>query len=153
LKWLKLVFIPCLALIGAAVRAEDSPFIGHWHWSKARSVLPPGEPAPEDMVADIMRMDNAHVRWSVTVTDAHGKKDVESFDAPANGEFYPISNGATASFRLSGANLEAVFKGPGDETDTLSCAVSGDRNQMTCNGNLSEAGGKTAAYTDVYERK
>lgn len=156
MKWLNIVAgssIPCLVLISAVALAADSPFVGHWHWNKTQSSLPPGETPPEDMVADIMRVDNAHVRWSVTVTDAQGKKDVESFDAPANGEFYPISTGATASFRLSGEELDAVFKGPGDETDSLNCTVAGDRSKMTCKGTLSQAGGKSASYVDVYDRK
>ncbi len=58
-----------------------------------------------DTTLDISRVDSAHVRWSITITNAprHG--------APANGEFYPISSDATASFRPTSTTLEATFKG------------------------------------------
>lgn len=140
-------------LAAAPAWSADSPFVGRWQWNKAQSVLPPGEDAPADIVADIARVDSAHVRWSITMTNAQGRPAVESFDTPANGEFYPISSGTTAAFRLTGSALEATFKGPAGEIDTLTCAVSADRNRMTCNGAVTGPDGKPGTYVDVYDRK
>ena len=142
-----------LFLHGGAARADDSPFVGQWHWNAKQSALPPGDEAPAAMESDISRADTAHMRWSMTVTDKHGKKDVETFDAPANGEFYPISNGTTASFRLADGAIDGLFKGPNGEKDALNCTLSADHNKMTCKGTITEKDGKTFPYTDVFDRK
>lgn len=133
--------------------AEDNPFTGRWHWNRELSKLPSSESVPGDTTLDISRVDSAHVRWSITIANAQGHTATESFDTPANGEFYPISSDTTASFRLTGATLEAIFKGPSGEADALSCALSADRKKMTCNGTLTGEDGKTEAYVDVYDRR
>jgi len=139
--------------LGSAAAADNSPFTGRWHWNRTESVLPPGEPVPADMTADIRRVDSAHVQWSITVTDAQGRPAVETFDSPANGEFYPISSDTTASFRLTEGSLQAVFKGPAGQSDTLTCTLSANHKKMTCNGTLSEEDGKAVGYVDVFDRK
>jgi len=141
-----------LWLAAVPVMADGGGFVGRWHWNRAESRLPPDEAMPEEMIADISRADSAHMKWSITVTDKHGKRDVESFDAPANGEFYPVSSGITAAFRLDGAVIDGTFKGPGEETDTLSCRLSADQKKLTCKGTMTDNGGKSATYVDVYDR-
>ena len=140
------------ALMGAA-QAESNPFIGRWHFNRAASKLPAGEVAPPDMMLEFHRVDSAHIRWSVTITNAQGRPSVESFDTPANGEAYPINGDTVAAFRLSTTSLEGTFKGPAGESDALSCALSPDQLRMTCNGTLTGADGKTQTYVDVYDRK
>ncbi len=132
--------------------AQGSPFAGRWHWNKAQSTLPPGEPAPADLVMDIARADATHVQWSITVKDQGGESNVESFDAPANGEPYPVGTDTAASFRLSGGALQATFTGPGTATDTLSCRLSNNGSKMTCDGQLRQEDGKTVRYVDVFDR-
>jgi hypothetical protein len=117
--------------------------VGKWRLNKAQSKLPPGEVMPGDMVADFSRVDSAHVRWSVTVTDAQGRPKVQSFDTPANGEFYPVSGDTTAAFNLTESALQATFKGPAGETDAMTCVVSTDHRKMTCNGVLTGGNGKS----------
>ncbi len=134
------------------VHAQGSPFAGRWHWNKAQSTLPPGEPAPADLVMEIARADAAHVQWSITVKDQGGQSNVESFDAPANGESYPVGTDTAASFRLSGGALQATFTGPGLVQDTLSCTLSGNGSKMTCDGQFKQEDGKTARYVDVFDR-
>jgi hypothetical protein len=141
-----------LVAAGAAWADDANPFIGRWHWDQAQSKLPPGEPAPADMILDFSRVDSLHVRWSVTTTDAQQRKSTETYDTPANGEFYPIDSATTAAFRLSGTALQATFKGPAGETDTMNCALSSDQRKMTCRGTLTSTDGKTATYLDVYDR-
>jgi hypothetical protein len=143
----------CLSFAASAAWADSSPFVGRWHWNAAESKLPPGEARPADMIADIARVDPTHVQWSLTITNAQGRPAVESFDAPANGEFYPISAGTTAAFRISSATLDGTFKGPAGESDVQRCTLSADRNRMTCSGTLTDRDGKTATYVDVYDRK
>lgn len=142
-----------VSLAAASAWADGSPFAGRWHWNRALSKLPPSESVPGDTTLDISRVDSAHVRWSITITNAQGRAAAESFDTPANGEFYPISSDTTASFRLTGTTLEATFKGPSGESDALSCALSADRKTMTCNGALTGEDGKTETYVDVYDRR
>ena len=144
----------CLAAAGAARADGNSPFIGHWHWDRALSQLPPGEPAPTDMSLDFERVDAVHVRWTVTVKDAQGRPALESHDTPGNGEFYPINEDTTASFRmLAPDRLQASFKGPAGETDSMTCTVAPDRRKMTCEGAKSAGGGKAVSYIDVYDRE
>jgi hypothetical protein len=114
--------------------------------------VPPGEPPPNDVTVEISRVDSTHVRWSLTVLAPQGQKSVETFDAVANGEFYPVSGDTTAAFRLGEGTLQATFKGPSGETDSLTCAVAADRKKMTCKGVLIDDQGKTANYIDVFDR-
>lgn len=134
--------------------AQQSPFVGQWNWNRAQSVLPPGETPPSNMILDISQANPLHVRWSITVTSPQGSQAVESFDTPANGEFYPISSGTTASFRLPGNDaIVATFQGPSGQTDALHCTLAPDHNRMTCNGTVSGQDGNSARYVDVYDRK
>src|SRR5260221_1114644 len=105
--------------------------------------MPPGEPVPNDVTAEISRADGTHLKWSLTVLASQGQPNVETFDAPANGEFYPVSSDTTAAFRLSGSTLQATFKGPAGQTDALTCAVAADQKTMTCRGVLSDGEGHT----------
>lgn len=140
------------SVMAATAWAEASPFVGRWHWDRAQSKLPPGEPVPADMVAEFTRVDSAHVRWSLIVTDRLGRKSVENFDTPANGEFYPVSSDVTAAFTLNGQTLRGIFKGPSGETDDMTCGLSPDHQKMTCNGQINQGEGKPESYTDVYDR-
>lgn len=142
----------CMSFTSGSARADGSAFVGRWHWNRTQSTLPAGEPLPTDLMADFSRIDNAHVRWSITVTNAQGQPTMKSFDVPANGEFYPISSDTTASFRLIGPTLQAAFKGPADQSDALSCTLSGHQKKLTCNGVVTGEDGKTEPYVDVYDR-
>src|SRR6267142_117689 len=87
----------CLVLAAGSALADSSSFVGRWHWNRAQSSSPPGEPMLNDVIAEISRADSTHVRWSVTVVAAQGQT-VETFEAVANGEFYPINSDTTAAF-------------------------------------------------------
>jgi hypothetical protein len=114
--------------------------------------MPPGEPVPSNVTAEIFRADSAHLKWSLTAIDSQGQENVESFDAPANGEFYPINSDTTAAFRLAGSTLQGTFKGPSGETDDLTCTAASDQKTMSCKGVLSDGQGHTTNYADVYDR-
>jgi hypothetical protein len=107
---------------------------------------------PNDVIAEISRADSTHVRWSLAVVAAQGQTSVETFDAVANGEFYPINSDTTAAFSLNGNRLQSTFKGPSGQTDTLTCTLSVDQRKMTCRGALSDGDGRTTNYVDVYDR-
>jgi len=114
--------------------------------------MPSGEPVPNDLTVEISRVDSTHVKWSLNVLAAQGRKNVEAFDTPANGEFYPVSSNTTAAFRLSEGSLQATFKGSSGETDTLTCTVAADRKKMICKGMLIDGEGRATDYVDVYDR-
>jgi hypothetical protein len=142
----------CVTLTSGAASADSSSLVGRWHWNRAQSTAPSGEPVPNDVVVEISRVDSTHVKWSLTVRATEGRKNVEAFDTPANGEFYPVSSDTTAAFRLGENSLQATFKGTKGETDSLSCSVGADRNKMTCRGMLIDGDGRTIRYVDVYDR-
>jgi len=136
----------------ASAWADEGPFIGRWHWNRTESTAPPGEPGPGDMVIDVSQADPAHLRWSVVVTDPQGQRSVETYDAPPDGTFHPISGDTTASFHLNGSTLAAVFRGPEGQTDKMTCTVSPNRQKMTCLGSMSGPNGTAIGYRDVYDR-
>jgi hypothetical protein len=152
LRGITMVIALCAALLASAAWAESSLFVGRWRLNRAQSTLPPGEPVPKDLICDIARADNSHVKWSLTVLTTEGEPHVETFDTVANGEFYPISSGTTASFRLTGDALQATFKGPNGQSDAQTCSISADHKQMICRGVLAEGDGRTVSYVDVYDR-
>ena len=142
----------CIALAAGSAWAESSSLLGRWHWNGAQSTMPPGEPVPNDVMVEITRVDSTHVKWSLTVSAAQGRKNVEAFDTPANGEFYPVSSDTTAAFHLGESSLQATFKGSSGGTDTLTCTVAADRKKMTCKGTLIDGEGRATNYVDVYDR-
>jgi hypothetical protein len=148
------VILTTLAFIAyaGAANADDSPFVGRWHWNRSLSTLPPGEPVPADLITEIGRADATHVRWSVTVTNAQGLPAMRSFDIPGNGEFYPISGDTAAAVRLADGALEAIFNGPDNESDRLSCRLSLQGRRMTCTGQVSSGASQPVPYVDVYDR-
>ena len=148
----KVVVGLCVALVASSAWADGSSFVGRWHLNRAQSTLPPGEPVPNDVIAEISRVDSTHVQWSLTVLAAQGQTSVETFDAVPNGEFYPINSDTTAAFSLIGNTLQATFKGPTGQTDTLTCTLAADQKKMTCKGVLSSGDGRTTNYVDVYDR-
>jgi len=141
----------CVALAAGAAWAESSPFVGRWHWNRAQSTLPPGEPSPNDLVSEISRADGS-VTWSVTIVTPDDQPHVVTFDAAANGESHRVSSDMSASVRLTGNALQTTFKGPAGRSDVQTCTVSADHQKMTCTGVLTDGAGHTASYVDVYDR-
>jgi hypothetical protein len=142
----------CVVMAANCAWADSNPFVARWHWNGTQSTRPAGDPAPNDLTLDISRADGTHMKWSLTVAASPGQSSVETFDAPANGEFYPISSDTTAAFRLTGSTLQATFKGPTGETDALTCVLGTDQKTMTCKGVLSDGAGPTTNYVDVFDR-
>jgi hypothetical protein len=137
--------------MGAAY-AEDSPFVGTWHWDRTKSTLPPGEPAPKDVVSEISKADAGAVSWTVTIVTADDQRHTVTFEADPQGEARRISSDTTATARLADGTLQATFNGPAGQSDTQTCTVSADRKQMTCKGVLSDGKGHSVNYVDVYDR-
>jgi hypothetical protein len=142
----------CVAMAASYAWADSGAFVGRWHWNRAQSTPPPGEPVPNDVTAEISRADGAHVKWSLTVLASQGQPNVETFDVVANGEFYPISGDTTAAFRLTGNTFQATFKGPTGQTDDLTCTLAADQKKMTCKGVLSDGASHVTNYVDVFDR-
>ena len=143
----------CAALTASAAGAESNPFVSRWQLNRGQSTLPPGEPAPKDLICDIARAESGHVQWSVTILTPEGQPYVETFVAPATGEFSPLNSGTTASLRLTDDMLQVTFRGPAGQSDAQTCTLAADHTQMTCRGVLSAGDGQTVNYVDVYDRK
>ena len=153
LKGITVVTGLCALLATSSAWAESSPFEGRWQWNRAHSTLPPGEPVPKDLLCDIARAESNRVNWSITILTPEDQPYVETFAAPANGDFSPISSETTASVRLTADTLQATFKGPAGASDTQTCTLSADQKQMTCRGVLTKGDGQTVNYVDVYDRR
>ncbi|TMQ16809.1 MAG: hypothetical protein E6K82_22850 [Candidatus Rokuibacteriota bacterium] len=141
----------CGALAASAGYAQDSPFVGRWHWNRAQSKLPPGEPAPKDVVSEVSRADGTSVAWSVTIVTPDDERHVVTFEADPAGDAQHGSD-TTASARMADETLQATFNGPAGRSDTQTCMVSANRKQMTCKGVLSDGQGHSVSYVDVYDR-
>jgi hypothetical protein len=146
-----LVMALCATLAAGAARAEDNPFVGKWRWNRGQSTLPPGEPAPKDVVSEISRADGHSVSWSVTIVMPDDRRQVVAFEADPAG---PAQHGAdtTALARMADETLQATFNGPAGQSDTQTCTVTADRHQMTCKGVVSDGHGRSVSYVDVYDR-
>ena len=142
-----------LALSPSTATAAASPFVGQWQLNRAQSQLPPNEPAAESVAVNIARVDALHVKWTTLTSSGPGQPATESFDIPANGEFYPISPDTTAALNLAGPALQATFKGSSGDIDTLTCTVSPDQRRMTCKGSVGQENGTMVPYVDVFDRK
>jgi len=146
-----LVMGVCAALTAGAAQAEDSPFVGRWHWNRAQSTLPPGETARKDVVSEISSADGQSISWSVTIVTPDDVRHVVEFQAdPAGAAQHGAST--TASARMADETLQATFTGAAGRSDTRSCTVSADRTRMTCKGVVSDGQGHSTSYVDVYDR-
>ena len=146
-----LVMGVCSALAAGAAYAEGSPFVGRWRWNLAQSTLPPGVPAPKDVVSEISRADGQSISWSVTIVTPDDVRHVVEFQADPAGAA-PHGANTTASARMADETLQATFNGAAGQSDTQTCTVSADRTQMTCKGLVSDGQGHSASYVDVYDR-
>ena len=139
------------AMAVSAARAEDSPFVGRWHWNQAQSTLPPGAMAPKDVMSEISQAEGGALSWTVTVVmpdDQQHAMTLKAGPAPER-----VGSDTTASVRLSGEMLQTAFNGDAGQSDILTCTVSANHQQMTCNGVLSDGRGHSVNYVDVYDRR
>jgi len=143
-----------LTCAGAA-SAEDPSFTGRWRWNKAESTVAPGEALPKDILTEIASAQQSRVQWTVTITDIRDAKHTQSFDGPADGQPHPVVGsvqGETAAFTVGDNSMQAVFRNPAGESDTVMCTLSNDRRKMTCRGTVVESKGRSSNYIDVYDR-
>ena len=138
------------ALAPCAAHAADSPFVGRWHWNPAQSTLPPGATTPKDVVTEIVQADAGAVSWSVTIVMPDDQRHVMTFKAGPSPE--RLGGDTTVTVRLSDDTLQTTFNGDGGQSDTLTCTVSANHNQMTCKGVLSDSRNHSVSYVDVYDR-
>jgi hypothetical protein len=155
MRQLRIIAVPgiCAGFAIGPAWAESNPFVGRWQWDPAQSALPASEPVPSQVTLDISRAESAHLTWLLSVLAAPGTSpEIETFDAPTDGQPHAINGDTTASFRFDRGILQATFRGPAGSADAMTCALSADQKTMTCKGVLSRSGGQTASYTDVYDR-
>jgi hypothetical protein len=140
----------------ASAAAEQTPFVGEWHWNGAESVSVPGEPLPREVVLDITGADAAHVVWTLTIVDEKGERHMQSFSGAGDGRPAPVTgstDGSQGAFTVTPTTLGIVYTYRGGASDRSSCTLSADRRKMTCRGTENDGKGHSASYVDVYDRK
>src|SRR5437879_11932782 len=108
----------CAVLSAGSAWANSSPFVGRWHWNKAHSTPPLGEPMPQDFISEISRADPGTVNWSISILTPGGQSYAETSEAAADGGFRPLRSDTTVSSGLSSDTLPATLTrraGPWDE--------------------------------------
>ncbi len=78
--------------------------------------------------------------------------DVETFDAPANGEFYPIGGDHHRGVSTDRRHAACPFKDPDGQSDDQTCTLAASGTGMTCQGVLNDGQGHTMNYVDVYDQ-
>ena len=101
----------CAMMVATMAWAESNPFVGRWQWSREKSLPPPGEPIPREVMAEITRIDGKHVTWSLIVLSERGERSVETFEAVTDGDFHPVNFDTTAAFKLLGNRCSAERRG------------------------------------------
>src|SRR5437667_10766515 len=92
----------CVALAASAAWAESSPFVGRWHWNRAQSTLPPGEPSPNDVGSEFSHADGNSVTWSVTIVTLDGQHCAPSLSPGVEDEAKRTTRETTATLRRIG---------------------------------------------------
>ncbi|HZB91054.1 MAG TPA: hypothetical protein VE397_06410 [Stellaceae bacterium] len=154
-RWIIAGVVAPLAVAATAFAAGPAPFVGEWHWDKARSVSPPGEPQPRAVVLTITSADAAHVAWRLAMTGDNGEQHQQSFNGTGDGKPVAVAGstgGATAAFIVTATTLDSIYSYPDGASDKSSCALSADARTMTCHGTENDGKGHAAAYADVYDR-
>ena len=139
-----------------ALSADSPALVGHWHWNAAQSSATPGEPAPRDVLLVIDAAEPAHLRWTLTLTDAAGGQHTKSFNGSGDGKRVAVSGampGTTAAFTVTPNTFDADYKSPDGGSDRSSCALSPDRQKLTCRGSDTDGQGHATPYVDVYDRQ
>ena len=141
-------------LVSHAARAQAPAqgFVGRWQLNMAQSKFAPGEVPPGSLLTQIDRADAEHVHWSTTTTNAQGKKDVETFDNPGNGQFYSLDGYTMVSHTLSPSSLVSTFRDSSGQTDVLTCTLSAAGAQMTCAGVITHPDKSVVRYVDLFDR-
>lgn len=144
----------CAGLATSAAWAAGPSFVGKWHWNKAASTMAEGEPAPQEVWANITSANSNQINWTADITDHTGKHRAETFDGLTDGGFYPVkgSDDTTAAFVMNDGKLTSTFQSKGGATDKQTCALSTDGQKMTCTGIWSDGKGHSDNYVDVYDR-
>jgi len=145
----------CAGMAVGAASAESNRFVGRWHWNAAQSVIPPDEPTPREVTAEIKSADDGRITWTASLIDHMGQQRVETFDGPPDGSFLAVQgsgDGTTAAFTLADGKLQSTFRHPSGGSDAQTCTPSADDRKLTCRGTWSDGKGRTTAYVDVYDR-
>ncbi|GIL39166.1 hypothetical protein [Roseiterribacter gracilis] len=150
---MKRFLITAALLLPVAAFAAEGPMTGPatWTWNakESKSSTTP----PKAMVLKVTKDDGTKLAWTMTATDAKGKTQKMSWSGEYDGKERPASNGGAAAFsKGSDGAVKIAFKEKDGSTGDESCTVSSDKKKMTCKGTMKGKDGKTADYTDVYDR-
>ncbi|MDB5366621.1 MAG: hypothetical protein JWM77_2548 [Rhodospirillales bacterium] len=142
-----------MLLLPIAAFAADGPLTGPstWTWN-AKESKTAGE-APKSNVLKVTKDDGTNLAWSMTSVDAKGKTRKMSWSGAYDGKERPAKGGGAAAFtKGNDGSTKVAFKEKDGSTGEETCTVSSDKKKMTCKGTMKSKDGKSADYTDVYDR-
>jgi hypothetical protein len=147
------LILAAVLLVPVAGFAADGPMTGPstWTWNAKESKTVGN--APKAIVLKITKDDGTNLAWAMTTTDSKGKSHKMSWSGAYDGKERPAKGGGSASFtRGNDGSTKIAFKETNGSTGEETCTVSSDKKKMTCNGTMKTKDGKSADYTDVYDR-
>ena len=131
-----------------------SPQMGTWKLNEAKSKFPPGA-SKNTMVVYEAAGDN--IKVTVDGVDAQGKPTHNEWTGKFDGKDYPLAGDPSADTRsykkVSANKLELANKKDGKVTATGTIVVSTDGKTRTVTVSATNAEGKKAHYTAVYDKQ
>lgn len=136
--------------------ADTSGLTAGWRLHPEGSHFLNPQGAPKDIVWAIV-FDTKHVHWNLVIIPQSGPPTFESFDNDLGATPAPISGSqhqTSASVVLgSGAFTVKSTHALGSIKESSStCALSDDKKQMSCKGQITKSDGSTSDFEVIYDR-
>ena len=142
----------------AGSRAEDNPILGKWKLNVEKSKFTPG-PAPKSQTRTV-EADGDNVKYSFEVVSADGKTGSYGFTVKYDGKFYPVTGSGMpygaeeiSIKKTTSHSYRATLKRGGKVVATSHAVVSKDGKTTTLTGKGTDASGKAASMTAVFEKE
>jgi hypothetical protein len=134
--------------------AADNPNMGTWKLNEAKSKIPAGSPKNTMVVYEAA---GDSVKVIVDGVDGKGKAIHNEWTGKFDGRDYPLTGDPTGDSRaytkISDHKMDLTNKKDGKVTTTGNIVVSADGKSRTVTVNGTDAMGKKAQYTAVYDKQ
>jgi hypothetical protein len=160
MKRITLVLLAAVVCLcgSTASRAEDHPLFGKWKLNVEKSKFTPG-PAPKSQTRAV-EANGDEVKYSYEVVSADDKAGAYGFTVKLGDNFYPVTGSGMpygadeiSIKKLTSNTYSAKLKRGGKVVGTSRVVVSKDGKTTTVTGKGTDASGKAASMTAVYDKE